>query len=65
MTSNLTTTGDIQSRNVSATGLLSAGGACTLSSTLTVSGIANLNSTTNLKGVVNITGGARNLWNRW
>ena len=57
MTSNLTTTGDIQGRIVSATSQLNAGGACIFNSTLTLLAIANLNSTTNLNGVVNITAG--------
>ena len=57
MTSNLTTTGDIQGRIVSATSQLNAGGACILNSTLTVMGVVNLNSTTNLNGAVNITAG--------
>ena len=57
MTSNLTTTGDIQGRNVSATGQLNAGGACILNSSLTLLSIANLNSTINLNGIVNVTAG--------
>ena len=57
MTSNLTTTGDIQGRIVSATSQLNAGGSCIFNSTLTVMGVVNLNSTSNFNGVVNITAG--------
>ena len=54
MTSNLTTSGDIQGKDVSATGELQADGAWIFKSSLTLYGIANLNSTTNLNGVVNV-----------
>ena len=41
MTSNLTTSGDIQGNDVSATGELQADGACIFNSSLTLYGIAN------------------------
>ena len=62
MTSDLTTTGNIQSVNLSCsnqlstTGTLGVSGACALNSTLTVSGICNLNNTVNVAGTSNLNG---------
>ena len=62
MTSNIVTTGNIQSVNLTAsgqlstTGTLGVSGACALNSTLTVSGITNLNSAVNVAGITTLNG---------
>ena len=62
MTSNITTTGNIQSVNLTATdqlsstGTLGVSGACSLNSTLAVSGNCNLNNTVNVAGVATLNG---------
>ena len=62
MTSDIVTTGNIQSVNLSCsnqlstTGTLGVSGACALNSTLTVSGICNLNNTVNVAGIANLNG---------
>ena len=55
MTSNLTTSGDIQGKDVSATRELHADGAAFLNNTLTVGGVCTLNNILNVRNAVNIT----------
>ena len=57
MTSNLTTSGDISARDVSATGELHADSAAFLNNTLTVGGICTFNNTLNVRNAVNISAG--------
>ena len=57
MTGTLTTSGDIQSRDLIATRELQADGAAILHSTLTVGGVLTANNTVNIKNAVTISGG--------
>ena len=57
MTSNLTTSGDISARDVSAPQELHADGAAFLNNTLTVGGAFTLNNILNVRNVVSITAG--------